>query len=123
MMSRCTNLGDLVDRTGDLDRTAVVDLHDAAVPRVWSHRDLDRAAGVAASALRGRGLTRGDRVAILAINRVVYLATFFGIMRAGLVAVPLNIKLPRPTVEFALRDAGVSLIVADAGRLASVVGW
>ena len=99
MTSPWTNFGDLVDPAADLDQTAVVDLRDAAAPRIWSHRDLDRAADAAAHALRRRGLRRGDRAAILAANRAEYLAAFFGIMRAGLVAVPLNVKLPRPTIE------------------------
>jgi acyl-CoA synthetase (AMP-forming)/AMP-acid ligase II len=116
MTSRWNNLGDLVDRTADLDRTAVVDLRDAAAPRTWSHRDLDRASDAAASALRKRGLKRGDRVAILAVNRVEYLAASL-IMRAGLVAVPLNIA-PRAAIEFALRDAAVSRVVATPKDIA-----
>jgi acyl-CoA synthetase (AMP-forming)/AMP-acid ligase II len=119
MTSGWTNLGDLVDPAGDLDQTALVDLRDAASPRVWTYRDLDRAADAVAHSMCRRGLGRGDRVAILAANRAEFLAAFFGIMRAGLVAVPVNFKLPRPTIEFVLHDARATLIFTDAERRAA----
>jgi acyl-CoA synthetase (AMP-forming)/AMP-acid ligase II len=116
MTAPWTNFGDIVDPTADLDETALIDLHDPGAPQVWTHRQLDGASDAVAHRLRERRLRRGARVAILAANRAEYLAAFFGIMRAGLVAVPVNFKLPRPTVEFVMRDAEVSLVFADAER-------
>src|SRR5688572_14641824 len=37
-------------------------------------------------------------------------------MRAGLAAVPINHKFPRPTIEFVLRDSDVQLVFCDAAR-------
>jgi acyl-CoA synthetase (AMP-forming)/AMP-acid ligase II len=112
---RC-NFGDLVDRSADPEATAIVDLSDPAAPRWWSHRDLDQACARVARALTDRGLAPGARVAVLAANSAEYLAAVLGSMRAGLVAVPVNFKLTRPTIELVMRDANVSLVLADAAR-------
>ncbi|MGE0290653.1 MAG: AMP-binding protein [Bradyrhizobium sp.] len=48
------------------------------------------------------GLARGDAVAILSANRTEFLAAYFGIMRAGMVAVPVNHNFPRDTIQFML---------------------
>ena len=91
------NLGDAVAGARDPDRVALIDAADPAAPREWTFAQLDRAAAAVARGLLARGAKRGDRVAILAANRAEYLTVFLGAMRAGLVAVPINFKLPRST--------------------------
>ena len=111
-----SNLGDLVDRTQDPDKLALIDCLEWERPAHYSHRDIDRLACAVASALEGRGLQPGQRVGILSANRVEFLAAYFGIMRAGLVAVPINHKFPRATIEFVLQDSDVRLVFCDAAR-------
>jgi acyl-CoA synthetase (AMP-forming)/AMP-acid ligase II len=116
-MTAFTNLGDLVRRDCDPEKTAIIDL-SGEEPQELSFAVLDAAAAGVARALAGSGLGRGERVAILSANRAEYLAACYGIMRAGLVAVPVNFKLPRATIHFILRDAGARLMLCDPARLA-----
>jgi long-chain acyl-CoA synthetase len=119
-MPRFSNLGDLIRRELDLDKTAIVDLGGEEVPREVSYARLDAMANGVARALAGRGFARGERIAILSANRAEYLATYYGIMRAGLVAVPVNFKFPRQTIHFIMRDAGARLVFCDRPRCADV---
>jgi len=119
-MPRFANLGDLVRRELDLGKTAIIDLGGEQVPREVSYARLDAMANGVARALAERGVARGERIAILSANRADYLAAYYGIMRAGLVGVPVNFKFPRQTIHFILRDAGAKLVFCDLPRCPDV---
>lgn len=121
-MRQWSNLGDLIDTSRDLDRTAIIDLRDPEAPRTWTHREIDLLAGGVARMLVGRGLKRGAHVGIVALNRAEYAAAYFGIMRAGYVAVPLNIKLPRETIDYIVDDAKIEFAFVDAAGEALIGG-
>ncbi len=112
------NLGRAVDPRGAPDAPAIVDLLDPAAPRTFSYAAFDAACDAAGRGLLRRGLPAGSRIAILSGNRVEVLVWFMGAMRAGLVAVPINHKLPAATVAFVLRDCDARLALADAARAA-----
>ena len=113
-----SNLGVLTSKDGDLDKTAIIDL-GTGEERRFSYRDLEAEADAVARALAARGLSRGDRVAILSANRFEYLTTVHGIMRAGFVAVPVNFKFPPATIDYIVHDSGAKLVFCDAPRLDS----
>jgi acyl-CoA synthetase (AMP-forming)/AMP-acid ligase II len=115
-MPTFTNLGDLIVRVRDLSKVAVIDLGGETAPREFTYAQIDAMANGVARALGKRGLARGDRVAILSANRAEYLAAFYGIMRAGLVAVPVNFKFPRETIHFIIGDSGAKLVFCDPPR-------
>ncbi len=110
------NLGDLVVRDRDLSKVAIIDLGGERAPREFTFAQIDAMANGVARALGKRGFNRGDRVALLSLNRAEYLAAYYGIMRAGLIAVPVNFKFPRETIHFILRDADAKLVFCDAAR-------
>jgi acyl-CoA synthetase (AMP-forming)/AMP-acid ligase II len=67
-----------------------------------------------ANGLMALGLTKGDRVALLAYNRVEWMEMYAGLARAGLVAVPLNFRLMTAEIEYILEHSGaVAMIVQD----------
>jgi long-chain acyl-CoA synthetase len=114
------NLGDLAEENQGSTRPALFDCRDWHHPREYSHREIDALCNAVARALLKRGLCRGERVAIISGNRAEFLIAYFGAMRAGLIAVPVNHKLPADTVDFLLSDVGAALVFCDPERRALV---
>jgi long-chain acyl-CoA synthetase len=107
------NLGLLfADRAGS-SQTAITDLRDPARALHLTFRALDEACNAVAGGLAAAGLKAGDRIAILSLNRWEFVATLLGAMRAGVVPVPINIKLAPDTVAYIAGDAGARLIFAE----------
>ncbi len=107
------NLGLLFAAHARSERTAIIDLHDAAHPRAIGFRALDALCNAVARGLVRAGLRPGDRIAILSLNRVEFVATLLGSMRAGVVPVPVNIKLAADAVAYIAADAGAKLVFAE----------
>lgn len=86
---------------------------------VWSYQDLwDRAERVARGLLGRAGFRPRARVGLIGRNEGDYLAAYFGILRAGGVAVPLNYML-RPeelSAQLALADVACCLLGAVDGE-------
>jgi long-chain acyl-CoA synthetase len=115
-MAQFQNLGDLIVRDRDLSKVAVIDLGGEETPCEYTYAELDVMCMGVARALTKRGLKRGDRVAILSMNRAEYLAAYYGIMRAGFVAVPVNYRFPRKTIHFIIQDSGAKFVFCDRPR-------
>ena len=65
------------------------------------------------SALARRGIEPGDRVALLAENRVEWALTDYAVLGIGGVLVPIYPTLLEPDLEFILRDSGCKGIVVS----------
>jgi long-chain acyl-CoA synthetase len=78
----------------------------------WSQ--LEEQVGAFAAGLRRTGLDQGERVALMLGNTPDFVVTYFGVLRAGLVAVPVNVGYTVTEVQWLLADAGVALLVCEA---------
>jgi acyl-CoA synthetase (AMP-forming)/AMP-acid ligase II len=109
------NLGLPFAEHAQSDRAAIIDLREPASPRAVSYRELDAACNAAARGLVKSGLGPGDRIGIVSLNRAEFVVMLLGAMRAGVVPVPVNVKLPAEAVAFILNDAGAKLAFAEPG--------
>lgn len=107
------NLGTPFSAHAGSKRTALVDLRDPGSLREHSFAALDAQADAVARGLVRRGLKAGDRICILSLNRVEFVATLLGAMRAGVIPVPVNIKLAAETVSYIAGDAGAKLAFCE----------
>lgn len=82
----------------------------------WSQ--LDALVAATAGGLLALGLAEGDRVALQLGNTLDFPVGYFGILRAGLVAVPVNPGYTLSEVEHLLRDCGARALVTVAARAA-----
>jgi acyl-CoA synthetase (AMP-forming)/AMP-acid ligase II len=82
--------------------------------RAMTFREWERRANRLANALAGLGLTKGDRVCVLAYNCVEWLEIYAGTALAGLVAVPINFRLTGPEARYIIENCeATALIVQD----------
>ena len=65
----------------------------------WSYADLWESAGKVATLLGQRGLRKGDRAMLWGPNCPQWVISFFGCIRAGVIAVPLDLRSPDDFVE------------------------
>ncbi len=93
------------------ERVAAVDL---AGGRRWTYAQLDLAIARAAGVLRRLGVGEGERLAVLARNRVLLAVLHLACARLGAMFVPLNWRLSTGEIVALVEDAAPALIVGDA---------
>ena len=84
---------------------------DAPYRRELSWRDFDRRANRFANLLLSRGIKRGTKVAILLMNSLEWLPIYFGILKAGCIAVPLNFRYSGDEIKYCLDLADCEILV------------
>ena len=84
---------------------------DAPYRREMSWKDFDRRANRFANLLLSRGLQRGAKVGILLMNCLEWLPIYFGVLKAGCVAVPMNFRYSSDEIKYCLDLADVEVLV------------
>ncbi len=84
---------------------------DAPYRRELTWREFDRKANRFANLLLSRGFEKGTKVAILLMNSLEWLPVYFGILKAGCIAVPLNFRYSGDEIKYCLDLADCSVLV------------
>ena len=105
-------LGEMLSRTARTHaaKTAVIDV-DASL----SYRALNVDCTRLARWLVAQGLQPGDRVAIHWPNSLALVQLYFAIFRAGLIAVPLNLRMKAAELAYVLGHSGAVLCFSAPG--------
>jgi fatty-acyl-CoA synthase len=95
------------------DKIALVCVADGSR---YTYQALDERAERTVLAWReGCGFGPGDRVGLLANNRVEFIDAFFAAARSGVILVPLGTRLTAHEIEFIARDAGLRGFIYGGG--------
>ena len=79
--------------------------------RSMTWREFDAQANQAANLLITRGVRRGDKVAILLMNCLEWLPIYFGILKCGALAVPMNYRYTAEEIRYCAELADVSVLI------------
>ena len=79
----------------------------------YNYREYNAQANRMAHALLGMGIKKGDKVALMMQNSDRYCFSFFGILKAGGVAVPMNFRLAAPEALYVADHSESSVIIFD----------
>ncbi len=77
-----------------------------------TYGEVEAGANRIARLLRGHRIGRGERVGLLAHNSRTYVEAYYGILKSGAIAVPLNTAADGPTLRGFLEDCGARALIA-----------
>ena len=80
---------------------------------------------IVANMLIGRGYKRGDKIGILMMNCLEWLPIYFGILKAGMIAVPFNFRYTADEILYCAGKSELDMILFGPqfiGRIESIVG-
>lgn len=93
--------------------------------RALTWRQFDMEANRAANLLLTRGVKKGDKVAILMMNCLEWLPVYFGILKCGALAVPMNYRYTAEEIKYCLELSDSSVLIYGpefTDRIAAVRG-
>jgi fatty-acyl-CoA synthase len=111
------NIADALKRTaGRFPKRTI--MHGA---RVITFRELDALVNSTARFLLASGIRRGDRVGLIAINSIEFIALFYACGRIGAALVPVNLLFSPDEIDYVLDKTRVKALLVDPVLLPKVI--
>jgi acetyl-CoA synthetase len=117
------NIGTAIcDRWADAepDREAITYVAEDGTATRVSYGELKALSNRIANLFRARGIERGDRVGVLLPQSVETAAAHIAALKCGAVTIPLFTLFGEEALEYRLGNAGVKILVTDAGGAAKL---
>ncbi|WCO66756.1 AMP-binding protein [Iamia majanohamensis] len=111
-----------------MNLASILDPHPDDAPalisrgRTTSYGTLREQAGRLAGGLAGLGVGPGDRVGLVCSNNWYFVVSYFAVLRAGAVAVPLNPLTPPRGLQGQLAEVGARAVVVGPSGQAALAG-
>ncbi|WP_449475578.1 non-ribosomal peptide synthetase [Streptomyces abikoensis] len=99
------------------DAVALVDEREELTYRLLGER-----AGAVAAGLRALGIAPGTRVGVCLDRGAPLVVALLGILKAGCAYVPMDYRHPGDRLRFTVENAGLPLVIGEAGRFPAVEG-
>lgn len=80
----------------------------------FSFREINSKAAKLANLLITRGMQKGDRVCVMLENSPEFLVSFFGVLKAGCVCIPVNTFFVQNEVAYIINDSGAKFIITSS---------
>ena len=104
------------------DRIALLEYRQNGEAQRLSYGELARQSNALANALKKRGISRGDRVALLLPQCFETVIAHVAIYKLGAIAVPLALLFGIEALEYRLQTAGVKAVITNQAGSTKVEG-
>lgn len=88
--------------------------------RIFTYSELELLVSKLASAIRGFGLTKGDRVGALMLNSPEMVISWLACLRLGLVFVPYNSALKGELLAYQIKDSKPKILFVDSALVGNI---
>jgi benzoate-CoA ligase family protein len=109
-----------VDDNVRAGRGGQIAVTEAATGRTYTYEQLFQLVNRTGHALKDLGVQRGERVMLILPDGAAFIAAFFGAIKIGAVAVPVNTLLKPHDYEYLLRDSGARVLIVQESLARSV---
>ena len=80
----------------------------------FSYREINSKAQKLANLLNTRGFQKGDRICLMLENSPEFFISFFGILKAGCICIPINTFFIKEEVAYIINDSEAKLFITSA---------
>ena len=80
-------------------------------PKKITFKDFKKQVDIFATALKGLGVKKGDKIALYSPNSIQWGISFYGLEKAGAILVPMNPQFKEAEVEYEATDSGAETII------------
>lgn len=113
---RPTSIGRFVaERCKALGDRPAIDVFDRGERATY--RQVDLVSNRIGNALKGLGIGRGDRVAVMLSNRLAYPLIWLALAKIGAIHVPVNTRYTPREIAYVTGDSGASALIIEANFL------